>query len=241
MIRKEYTDIIKPFVLRFSMGIAFIFAIFSIIRIFSDNDISFFTDIIYFYSLLFQVIIFWISYNFGINFFKYEQIDKAMEFLLSSPLLKSEIIYFKLIPRLTLLSVLLLFNFILLKLSAFPISLGKGYIPDFVNISIITLSIFFSSLFISIYNWGSVKSFVWIFILLPILSISSLLKDLFLNGVYLSEIFPISVLIVTSILGIGFLFAYKNSDLRFNQIYKDRYALISGIPLISAIFLDLFF
>jgi uncharacterized membrane protein len=48
-----------------------------------------------------------------------------------------------------------------------------------------------------------------------------------------------SIIIITLILGTGFYFSYKYFDIRSQKILKNKFALISGIPLILIVLTSL--
>ncbi|MCK5222286.1 MAG: hypothetical protein KAR14_11950, partial [Candidatus Aminicenantes bacterium] len=82
MIKKEFKDIIKPTALRIVTGVLIIFLFYTALRLFGRREAPVFTDLIYFLTFLLWIPILWIAYNLGINMFKKEQTDNAMEYLL---------------------------------------------------------------------------------------------------------------------------------------------------------------
>ncbi|MCK5003742.1 MAG: hypothetical protein KAS21_01565 [Candidatus Aminicenantes bacterium] len=246
MIKKEFKDIIKPTALRIVTGVLIIFLFYTALRLFGGREAPFFADIIYLYDVLFWLIIVWVSFNLGINMFKKEQTDYAMEYLISSPLSKPEIFIKKISPRLIILFLLVLFYFMLQNLHIF-LSIEKSrHIIGFSGVIIITFTVFLCSAFLSIYEWGDFKALVWLIITFPGYHLS-LLLDNFLHLNVVSDdsilvsigLINLSLMIITIILGIGFYFSYRNFDVRAQKIFKNKFSLISGIPLILIILTSL--
>lgn len=113
MLRKEFKDALKPtlIVLLITVTMCILVYIFKLdiitardnhtIKIQSQNLIP--TCL-----LIFAFGIIMIAGNLGLNVFQSEHHDQAFEYLLSSPLSKNKILLYKLVPALTIISVLLL-------------------------------------------------------------------------------------------------------------------------------------
>ena len=240
MIRKEWRDIVPPALLRIFTGAVTMFLMFTAMRLFGESKAPVFLDLIYFLISLLWIPILWIAYNLGINMFKKEQTDNAMEYLLSSHMTRSGIFIKKIIPRLIMLILLILTYYFIYRFNDNSDVLREIVIIEFPKIIFIIFAAFFCSVFISLYEWGNIKSLAWLIIIFPGYHLS-LILDHFLHlnivsdnsGIVVSlGLINISILIITIILGTGFYFSYKYSDIRPQKILKNKFALISGIPLI---------
>lgn len=248
MIRKEWRDIAKPALLRIFAGTVTILLMFTALRIFGEREAPVFTDLIYFLTFLLWIPILWIAYNLGINMFKKEQADSAMEYLLSSPMTRWGILIKKIIPRLIILIILTLPYYFIYRIYANSDVLKEVQFIGFFRIIFFIFAAFLCSLFISIYEWGGIKSLAWLTIIFPGYHLSSILDHfLHLNivsdnsGIVVSvDLINVSIMIITIILGAGFYFSYKYSDIRPHKILKNKFSLISGIPLILIVLTSFF-
>ncbi len=232
MIKKEFKDIIQSVFVRLFTGILLILLLFVLLRLLGEKHISFFSELIRCYKMFFWIIIVWISYNLGINMFKKEYNDHAIEYLLSSPQTKAGILTAKFIPRLIFL----------MLFSSFYI------VVDASSLILITIfTTFFCSAFLSIYRWGNYKATVWMIFYIPVFALNLLLHHFLemntVSGdgtVMLSrDSLSLSFTIITVILGIGFLYVYKKMDIRPINMFKNKLALISIAPLVAIIILSI--
>ena len=247
MIKKEFKDIIKPTALRIVTGVLIIFLFYTALRLFGRREAPVFTDLIYFLTFLLWIPILWIAYNLGINMFKKERTDNAMEYLLSSPVTRSEIFIKKIIPRLIMLILLILSYYFIYRIYSDSDVFKEVRFIGFSRITFVISATFFCSVFISLYEWGNIRSLAWLIITFPVYHLS-LILDHFLhlnivsdNSIVVSVgLINISIIIITIILGAGFYFSYKSFDIRTQRIIKNKFVLISGIPLILIVLVSLF-
>lgn len=246
MIKKEFKDIIKPAGLRVLSGVVIIMLFFTALFIFGEKNVLYLVNIVNMFKFLFWVIILWISYNLGINMFKQEQADHAMEYLFSSPLTKTELVIKKLIPRLLVLLFLFLIYFFIYHSHILLNIQSKQYF-GFFQILFLILGMFFGSAFLSIYDWGNFKALVWLIITIPGYNLN-LIFDHYADkniveghNITLSfSFFSYSLFTILAILGIGFFFVFRNSDIRPQKILKNKYAFISIIPLSAIVLISLY-
>ena len=179
--------------------------------------------------------------------FKQEQADQAMEYLISSPLTKTELVIKKLIPRLLVLLFLILIYFFIYH-SDILLNIQSEQYFGFFQIMFLILGMFFCSAFLSIYDWGNFKALVWLIITIPGYNLSLIFnhfadKNIVEgNNITLSfSILNYSLFTILAILGIGFIFVFRNSDIRPQKILKNKYAFISIIPLAVIVIISLYF
>lgn len=101
MIKKEFKDIIGPTLARLSILI-----LLPIIKLINDCIIGPVFDFRKVFLTCFGLVIYWISFDYYIKFFKYENNDHAWEYLLSLPMNRRRILFIKLFPRFVCLGVL---------------------------------------------------------------------------------------------------------------------------------------
>ena len=168
-----------------------------------------------------------------------------MEYLLSSPFTKSGILIKKFIPRLIILLFLVLFYSLILNIHNFSGIIKNRTFLELPQIIFIIITIFFCSVFLSLYEWGNIKGLVWLIIIFPVFNLNLILHHIFdkniviNNNIILSvNTLNLSLMIITIILGIGFFFVFRNFDIKSSKIFKKKIALISGIPLIIIIIIS---
>lgn len=101
MIKKEFREILVPTLLRIS-----VLSFFPLLSLPGITEFVSRYNYYEFLSLTLGLVTLWIASTYGIDAFKSEHRDQAMEYLFSFPLSKSKIVLYKLIPRVSVLLVL---------------------------------------------------------------------------------------------------------------------------------------
>jgi ABC-type transport system involved in multi-copper enzyme maturation permease subunit len=243
MLKKEFREIIVPALLRSSMLLIFpLFSLLGITRVMSNRD--YFT----FFSGILGIAAIWIAATYGLDAFKSEHRDQALEYLLSFPFSRFKIVLYKLIPRISILTVLVAAN---LVVNIFGLSdrFEKGFyfmffLFLFSLVMFFLLSGFFISLFFEtkpsriLYNTAVILSMVAIS-----MGIHSLLKSGELDR-HLYEIsFLIGCVMVMLLMGIAFVSVYKKFDLKPARVHGSKFLLRALLPLtvLAAVGLYIFF
>ncbi len=228
-------------------GVLIILLFFAVFLVFGEKNVSYLKNLLSMFNMLFWVIILWVSYNLGINMFKKEKADHAMEYLFSAPLTKFEIIIKKIIPRLFVLIILLFIYYLIHKIHIL-LNIQNSIFISFFKIGVFTIWMFFCAAFLSIYEWGDFKALVWLIITFPGYNLNLILDYFFKKNVVegstiiLSiDIIYISQIILLIILGVGFIFVFKYSDIRPQKMLKNKFALISTIPLTAIVLTSFYF
>ncbi len=207
-------------------------------------------DMIYFKSGVslrdyaeFLVFIWWIMTLFaalvlGASGFEQERKDRAFEYLLSLPISKGKILYYKLASRFLILGVLFLFY-----LAASPFSSVIKRISLFKPVYLILLIFFFTlfSFSFSLFEPKNLIPLLRVSCFLTIGYISILLGKLFKSHqgpINLLEMSPANFFVALSFVSLwcffGFLLVFRKFDLRPAEVYKWRFILYTAVPVFSA-------
>lgn len=193
--------------------------------------------------------------SYGMSLFKREYSDRAFEYLLTFPVSRAKILYWKSLPRLLFLVPLTLsFSIVVqLNIERFQPLTGFFCVIDPIYFSVWVLFLFITGLFLGLFEQKNIMAMVTIATLYGIVLISfgvhKVLKSIiklsisqrYLDGLSIS----IGCLIVLAILGIPFYSAYKKFDMKSASVHSSRYAwkvfpFLSGIIIASAIVLIIF-
>lgn len=234
MLQKEFREIIVPALLRLSILLIFpLLSLLGVTRAMSNH--SYYG----FFSGILGIAVIWIAATFGLDAFKSEHRDHALEYLLSFPFSKFKIVLYKLIPRISILTILVAVN---LVVNIFGLSdrfekEGFGfYFMFFLFLYCFVMFFLLSGFFISIffetktsrllYNTAAILSMVAIS-----LGIHSLLKPGDLAR-YLYEIsFSIGCVMVILLMGTAFVSVYKKFDLKPSRVHGSKFLFRALLPL----------
>ena len=107
MLKKEFREIIVPTLLRLSILLMFpLLDLLEVARYIEGPSYYMFI------SFTLGLVTIWIASTYGIDAFRNEHKDQALEYLLSFPLSKFKIALYKLIPRISILMVLIAINLV---------------------------------------------------------------------------------------------------------------------------------
>ena len=242
MIKKEFRDILWPALLRFS--VVLLTPIFIIIR----RQFQLIPAILT-WGLV--PIVIWMAHNLGINSFKAEYRDQALEYLLTFPLSRWRILWRKLIPRLALLLALLALYEVMYFLFLKPFVVENAisseefilFLPQFFPLWV--AFIFGTALSISIFDWKNFKilaGFSYIFLAVLIsLAIRSLLARQNWSGVDLNATsFLGGCLLVMAVMGISFITVYSKFDVKENMLFLKRFIFRAFLPLLPFVLVSLY-
>lgn len=104
MLKKEFREIIVPTLLRLS-----ILLLFPLIGLLEIGQYISGPSYYMFISFILGLVTIWIASTYGIDAFRNEHKDQALEYLFSFPLSKFKIALYKLIPRISILMVLYIY------------------------------------------------------------------------------------------------------------------------------------
>jgi ABC-type transport system involved in multi-copper enzyme maturation permease subunit len=247
MIKKEFMDIIKPFLVRLSplvlVPLVYIFKIPTtyIYRIPFIFPLSFLKsttdhDVVLLFIFLLGLITFLNANYLGVNIFAGEHRDKSFEYLLSFPFSKKRILFNKLVPRIVLLAAATAVYEILAFIYLVPLRSLQGSLYFFVDplfFPLWVLFFFLGGVFVGLFeqkNWTAVVMAVTLiatgwFSIASGTVIRRMLPGTF-QGFYLPGVsMGIGVLVILSILGIAFWSVYQRFDAKSMELHAKRYAV----------------
>jgi ABC-type multidrug transport system permease subunit len=179
------------------------------------------------FDITFIVILFVFSIFSGIYTFQSEKKDRGFEYLLSLPIKRSEIIFCKIFPRLSILLLLLAVT-VIFSISGIPL---QGFI------TVITLQL--SAVFLTLAIDSLIIHFIGIFILFTLFQLFSNFIFHFTNNLgvlrltssaLFGELFSSLILLIP--LGISFILSFKNFDLKPLKFHTKPYLFIT-LPAIA--------
>lgn len=257
MIKKEFLDIIKPFLVRFSplvpvpllyllnVPTTYIYRI-PFIRPLNFLNSTTENDIMLLFIFLLGLITFLNANYLGINIFAREHRDKSFEYLLSFPYSKTRILMNKLAPRLMLLGGVTAIYEVLALIYLVPLRPIQGalyFLVDPLFFPLWVLFFFLGGVFVGLFeqkNWTAVVVLVtfmatgWVSIGAGTLvreAAPAVLQGFYLPGVGLG----IGVLIILTIMGIAFWLVYRRFDLKSMELHSKRYAILVLPPMVVLI------
>lgn len=240
MFRKEFEEMVKPTLLRLTPLLLFL--LLYIAKWLNIGDIGRFMPekAIYFIFLLtFLILLLWIACSLGINAFTSEHRDHAFEYLLSMPFSRWRLLYYKLMPRISM-SLLFLAVFLIFVASRFEqfFEIERSFSDYFLTVMELILlmlfllvSGFWVSLFESRQKAIGLNSVVILSTVLIGFGYFSLFKSIAgRSPIMLSVIAAcLSVIVIGST---AFLMVYRRFDLRGLGVYGRRLTLRFMLPLL---------
>jgi ABC-type transport system involved in multi-copper enzyme maturation permease subunit len=234
MIKKEFREIFVSTLLRLS--VLLIFPLFSLLEVSRDIGKN---NYYQFLSLTVGLVIIWIAATCGIDAFKAEHRDQAMEYLFSFPFSKSKIALYKLIPRVSILLFLIACNLVV-DFIGFPGQFeGEGvlfYIIMVFSPLCLVMFFLFTGFFVSMFfekkksriflNAGAIFSMAAVSLGIHSLLMSS---DLVKHNWDIS--FAAGCLIVLAAVGTAFGSVYRKMDLKPAKIHGKKFAYRALLPL----------
>ena len=195
-----------------------------------------------FFILFFSGMIMTTAGILSMSSFRAEHIDSAFEYLFTFPISRNRIILNKLLPRIILLTCLMLIYEILAVFYIIPLRSIQGplfFLIDPLFFPVAVIFIFFSGFFLGIYeqkNWGAVVSLTTLYSLgITTSGIKSLLRHIgasqwepmMLTGL---SFFAASLLILVAIY-LAAVSEFRRMDVRSLSLYTRRFAIRALLPL----------
>ncbi|MEN8153500.1 MAG: hypothetical protein ABFR75_05705 [Acidobacteriota bacterium] len=231
MLKKEIKEVLKQ---TFFLIISMFFFIYFLYLIFMKQDFSFSDTFLIFY----QMWLLFFSFFFGISLFSSEIRNKGVEYLLTFPVSRAKLLFYKIFPR---FAVLLIFYFVYLGFRF--MSSTDPFLFSSISFNSIYFSIFFISVSLSVLRDNFVANSVATFflIILYIFTVN------FVGYVVLSLYFktdvgfglalftidesfiikPVYIFVLSTLLALPFLFsfflAFKKFDVRSSRNYLKRF------------------
>ncbi len=263
MLKKEFRDIIKPTLVRLSFLLIIpLLALFkvSLFKIFHFLSISVLHIIkapaenIYLSSFIFLLglMIFWTANHFGSNAFREEYRDRAFEYLFSFPFSKSRLFFYKFIPRVSILVVLVALYEVLAFFYVIPMRDIKGalfFLIDPVFFPFWVIFFFMGGFFVGLFeqkNWIAVVTLTVFYSSIPISLgvckriIRSIEPNIIFRNYFTGLSFIFGTLIILLVLGVAFFIVYRKFDMKSFALYSRRFAFIVLPPLVSLTVLGIY-
>lgn len=254
MLKKELRDILNPTLGRLSFLLiipllallkipvwkTYHFLSISLLRILNS-----YTDHVYIngFLLLLAFIILWTANYYGSNAFRGEHRDRAFEYLLAFPYSRGRILLYKLVPRVTILSVLT----VCYEMAAFyyiapirPLAGPAFFLIDPLFFPAWVLFFFLAGFFTGLFeqkNWTVVVTFTT-FVATLMISLGTCrwflkwLEPGIEKETYFTALgFLMGTVIILVILGIGFFRVYRGFDMKSPALHARRFAMVVLPPM----------
>lgn len=235
MLKKEFREIMVPALLRLS--ILLLFPLLSLLGMtrYMDKD-SYYQ----FISFILGLVTIWIASCYGIDAFKYEHKDQAMEYLFSFPLSKFKIALFKLTPRISILMVLIAVNLAVDFMGFRGQLAGQG--PLFYMLMVfspVCLVMFFllAGFFVSMFfEKKKSRIFLNLVAIVSMITVSLGIHSLLMSTSLIRQVYDISFsagcLVVLSAMGTAFISVYRKIDLKPAALHGRRFTWRALPPLL---------
>jgi|GEM_PF-1415611 len=256
MLKKEFRDIIKPTLVR--LGFLLIVPLLALFKVSLSGIFHFLlisvlhmikapAENIYISSFIFLLglIIFWTANHFGVYAFREEYRDWAFEYLLSFPFSKSRIFFYKFIPRVSILVVLVVVYEVLAFFYVIPMRDIQGalfFLIDPVFFPFWVVFFFMGGFFVGLFeqkNWIAVvtltvfSSSILISLGMCTRIIRSIEPKIIFGSYFTGLSFTFGTLIILFVLAIAFFIVYRKFDLKSFALYARKFAFIVLPPLAS--------
>lgn len=234
MLKKEFREIIVPALLRLS--ILLMFPLFSLLEVGQYiNGPSYYM----FISFTLGLVTVWIASTYGIDAFRYEHKDQALEYLLSFPLSKFKIALYKLIPRISILLVLIAINLVV-DFMGFANFEGEGLLfYAMVVFSPVCLVMFFllSGFFVSMFfEKKRSRIFLNTAAIVSMTAVSLGIHSLLMSTSLIRHVYDISFsagcLVVLAVMGAAFVSVYRKMDLKPANLHGRKFTWRALPPLL---------
>jgi ABC-type transport system involved in multi-copper enzyme maturation permease subunit len=234
MLKKEFREIIVPTLLRLSILLMFpLLGLLEVAQYISGPSYYMFI------SFTLGLVTIWIASTYGIDAFRNEHKDQALEYLLSFPLSKFKIALYKLIPRISILLVLIAIN-LLVDFIGFADFEGEG--PGFyvmVVFSPVCLVMFFllSGFFVSMF-FEKKRSRIFLnnAAMIAMTAVSLGIHSLLMSTSLIRHVYDISFsagcLVVLAVMGAAFVSVYRKMDLKPANLHGRKFAWRALPPLL---------
>jgi ABC-type transport system involved in multi-copper enzyme maturation permease subunit len=229
MLKKKFREIIVPALLRLSILLifpllSFLLGVFQYIYI---SRITYYS----FISFTIGLVTIWIASTYGIDAFKYEHRDQALEYLLSFPLSRYKIVLYKLIPRVSILMVLIAVNLVVAFIGLAEYFEGEGLLFHVIIIfAPICLAMFFllSGFFVSMFfekkrSRIALNTMAIVSMTVVSLGIHSLLMSTSLVRQVFDISFSAGCLVVVAVMGTAFVSVYRKMDLKPASLHGRKF------------------
>jgi hypothetical protein len=234
MLKKEFREIIVPTLLRLSILLMFpLLGLLGVSRYITGPSYYMFI------SITLGLVTVWIASTYGIDAFKNEHKDQALEYLFSFPLSKFKIALYKLIPRISILMVLIAVNLVV-DFTGFANFEGEG--PVFYAIVVfspVCLVMFFllSGFFVSMFfEKKRSRIFLNTAAMAAMTAISLGIHSLLMSTSLIRHVYDISFsvgcLVVLAVIGTAFVSVYGKMDLKPANLHGRKFTWRALPPLL---------
>ncbi len=234
MLKKEFREIIVPTLLRLS--ILLLFPLLGLLEVGQYIDGP---SYYMFVSFTLGLVTIWIASTYGIDAFKNEHKDQALEYLFSFPLSKFKIALYKLIPRISVLMVLIAINLVV-DFIGFVDFEGEGLLfYVMVVVSPVCLVMFFllSGFFVSMFfEKKRSRIFLNIAAMIAMTAVSLGIHSLLMSTSLIRHVYDISFsaggLVVLAVMGAAFVPVYRKMDLKPANLHGKKFTWRALPPLL---------
>lgn len=217
MLKKEFREIIVPALLRLS-----ILLMFPLISLLEVGQYISGPSYYMFISFTLGLLTIWIASTYGIDAFRNEHKDQALEYLFSFPLSKFKIALYKIIPRISILLVLIAINLVVDFMGFADYFKGEGVLfYVMVVFSPVCLVMFFllSGFFVSMFfEKKRSRIFLNIAAIISMTAVSLGIHSLLMSTSLIRHVYDISFsagcLVVLTAMGTAFVSVYRKMDLK---------------------------
>lgn len=232
MLKKEFREIIVPALVRLSFLL-----IFPLISLTGAGE--YLWGYFFFLSMILGFILLWIASTYGMDAFKNEHRDQALEYLLSFPYSKFKIVWVKLLPRMAILLLLILANLVVDFVGLARWFKGEGFGFYFLTfLSLFSLVLFFllSGFFVSMF-FEKKKSRIYVTFaaFFSLMAVSLGIHSLLMSSPLIRHLYDISFLVgcvvVLIPMSIAFVSVYRRFDLKSAEVHGRRFLLRALPPM----------